>query len=85
VIERNMEKEDKQFIVEFGVLAIFSAICVVATFLIMTFIFFYGDPFTIVLCCILVLLRIKVCNTGTEITLIKALRKYMKVSVTIMK
>jgi hypothetical protein len=80
-----MEKEDKQFLVEFGILVIFATICIVATFLIMTFIFFYGDPLTIVLCCVLVLLRIKVCGPGIEISLIKILRKYIKISVTIMK
>lgn len=80
-----MEKEDKQFLLEFGILVIFATICIVATFLIMTFIFFYGDPLTIVLFCILVLLRIKICDAGTEITLVKTLRKYFNVSITIMK
>lgn len=80
-----MEKEDKQFIIEFVILTIFAAVCIVATFLIMTFIFFYGNPLTIVAGCILVLLRIKVCDNGTEVTLIKTLHKYIKISVTIMK
>lgn len=80
-----MKKEDKKFIVEFSIMIILATISIVATFLIMSFIFFYGDPLTIVLCCILVLLRIKICDTGTEVTLIKILRKYIKISVTIMK
>lgn len=80
-----MESKDKQFIIEFGILTIFATICIIGTFLIMSFIFFYGNPLTIVLCCLLVLLRIKVCDTGTEISLVKILRKYFKISLTIMK
>lgn len=80
-----MKPEDKRLIIEFGILAIISTVCIVGTILIMILVFFYGNPLTIVLCCILIMLRIRVCDTGTEVTLVKVLRKYFKVSITIMK
>ncbi len=80
-----MEPEDKQFIIELGILIIFAGICIAGAFLIMSFIFFYGDPLTIILCCILILLKIRVCDTGIEVSFEKILRKYLKISVTIMK
>lgn len=80
-----MESEDKQFIIEFVILAIFAGICIIGTFLIMSFIFFYGDPMTIVIACLLVLFRINICDSGTEISLIKILHRYIKISVTIVK
>lgn len=80
-----MESEDKKFIVELGILIIFAGICIIGTFLIMSFIFFYGNPLTIVLFALLFLFRIRICDTGTEISLEKIVRKYIKISITIMK
>ena len=80
-----MESEDKQFLIEFGILVIFATISILGSILIMSFIFFYGNPLTIVVFCLMLILRIKICDTGTEISLVKILRKYFKISVTIMK
>lgn len=80
-----MEPEDKQFLIEFGILVIFATIFVIGSLIIVSFIFFYGNPLTIVVFCIMLILRIKICDTGTEISLIKILRRYFKISITFMK
>ena len=80
-----MELKDKEFITNFGILVIFTTICILGVLLIMTFIFFYGDPITIVLFCILAILKIRVCDNGTEVSFEKFVKKYLKISVTIVK
>ena len=80
-----MEPEDKEFIINFSILTIFAAASIAIIFSIMTFIFFYGNPLTIVLCCLLVLVKIRVCDSGTEVSFEKFIKKYLKISLTIMK
>ena len=80
-----MEPEDKEFIINFGILTILAGISIAIIFSIMTFIFFYGDPLTIVLCCLLVLIKIRVCDTGIEVSFEKFIKKHLKISLTILK
>jgi len=80
-----MEPEDKEFIVNFSILTILAAISIAIIFSIMTFIFFYGNPLTIVLCCLLVLIKIRICDIGIEVSFEKFIRKYLKISLTFVK
>lgn len=80
-----MKLEDKQLIKDFAIAATISGIIVIGTFLIMIFIFFYGSPTMIVLAALLLMLRIKVCDAGTEISFTKIIQKYLKISITIEK
>ena len=80
-----MESEDKEFIINFSILTIFAAVSMFIIFSIMTFIFFYGDPLAIVLFCLLLLIKIRVCDTGIEVSFEKFIRKYFKISLTIIK
>lgn len=80
-----MGPEDRQLIINFGIMAIIATVCIVAAFFILVVVFFYGNPLTIILCSLLIIFRIKICDSGVEISLVKILRKYIKISVTIME
>lgn len=82
-----MKQEDKQFIKDFGIVIMLSLIAVLGLFLIMTVMFFYGSPspFTIILIGIILMLKIRMCDSEIRVSLEKFLNKYFRISVTIIE
>lgn len=79
----NIKSEDKETIMEFGIALLLSGVLIVGIFFMMTFIFFYGPPWIIPWSLFLIMLKLRICDTGLEVSLEKFLHKYLKISVTI--
>lgn len=77
--------EDIETIKSMGILILLSGIIVTISIIIMTFIFFYGSPMTIILVSILFLLRVRICGSEVDISLVKILNKYFNMSITFIK
>ena len=78
-----MKSEDKQFIKDFGIVAILSGILIIGVFFVISLIFFYGSPFTLAWLAILSVLRLRICDEGVEISFAKIIQRYIKISISI--
>lgn len=78
-------QEDRKMIKDFIIAIAISGSFVLGAFLIMTFIFFYGDPSMIAIVAVALMLKIKVSEEGTEISFERFINRYIKVSLTITK
>lgn len=81
----DIEPEDRQLIRDFIIAITISGSFVLGIFLVMTLVFFYGDPFTIFLVALALMLKIRVSEEGIEISFEKFINRYLKISVTIIK
>lgn len=79
----NIDPEDKEIIMEFGMALLLSGILIAGIFFIVTISFFYGSPWVVIWSLFLIMLKLRVCDAGLEVSLEKFLHKYIKISVTI--
>lgn len=84
-------KDDEEFakkcelVKDIGIVVILSGIIIVLLFIMITFFFFYGSPWIIIWTIMLILFRIKLCDEGIVVSLIKIIQKRLDVSITILK
>lgn len=71
-----------ELIKDFGMALALSGIITVALFITMTFIFFYSSPLLLVWSLLLILLKLRVCDSGIQISLEKIIRKRLKLYLT---
>lgn len=84
-IKDKLEPEDIEFIRDFGIIFVSSGAFIISSILIMTFMFFYGSPWIIVWSVLLILLKIRFCESGLEVSLEDFLRKHFKISITFIR
>lgn len=75
--------DDFEFIKDFGMAIILSGIIIIISFITVTLILFYSSPFLLVWSALLLMLRIRVCDSGIDLSLINIIRKYIRISITI--
>lgn len=75
--------KDFEFVKDLGMAIILSGIIIITSFITMTLILFYSSPFLLVWSALLLMLRIRVCDGGIDLSLIKIIRKYVRISITI--
>jgi len=63
---------------DFGITLTLSGIITVALFITVTFIFFYGSPLLLIWSLLLILLKLRVCDSGIQISLEKIIRKHLR-------
>lgn len=80
--KRFIDTEDFELITGLGVASLLSAIFVIGGFLVMIFTFFYGSPELIIWSVLLLMLKIRVCNGGIDISLQGIIQKYFKIHIT---
>jgi hypothetical protein len=78
-----LSTKDIETMKNMGILIGLSGIIVIISIIIMTFIFFYGSPMTLILVTILLLLRVRLCGSEVDISFIKILNKYFKISISL--
>lgn len=67
---------------DLGIAIALSGIIVVALFITMAFIFFYSSPLLLVWSLLLILLKLRVCDSGIQISLEKIIRRRLKLYLT---
>lgn len=76
------DTEDFELIKGLGIASLISAIFVIGSIAAMSFTFFYGSPEIVIWSVLLLLLKIRVCNGGIDISLHGILQKYFKIDIT---
>lgn len=80
-IRNKLSPEDIELISDLGIVFAFSLIFILTAMLIISFILFYSSPWIIAWSILLILLKIRFCESGLEISLIGFLKKYFKITV----
>jgi hypothetical protein len=78
-----LSAKDIETMKNIGILVLLSGVTIILSIAIMAYIFFYNSPITIILMVILLLLRVRVCGSEVDVSFVKILNKYFKISITL--
>ena len=77
------EPEDKQLIKDIGIVFILAGVLIFGMLSVMIFIFFYGSPLLVAWSFLLIMFKIRICDSGLIISLEKFIQKYLKIKIAV--
>jgi len=80
-VKDKLSPEDIIFISNLGIVFAFSLLFILTSILIISFILFYSSPWIIAWSVLLILLKIRFCESGLEVSLIGFLKRYFKITI----
>lgn len=72
-----------ELVKDVGMLITLSGIIIITLLVMVTFFFFYGSPWMIIWTLILMMFRIRLCEEGIQVSLIKITQRRLDISITI--